>query len=240
VFGVAFASTLLGSMSGGSSSLLTTPSWLALGFPLPTAVGADKIAGTVWTLLGARNYLRDRAVDAKLVAGMIAVGVVGAFFGTLVTTAVDPAVLRRVVGGLIVGAVILVLARPAVGRVERPARLSRAAMSAAALPFGFYEGLLGSGNSIAMTLLLAGGRGFDLLSALGHYYLIAAAWCGFAAAAYFFHGDQRAALAVPAALGAMAGGYLGSRIGSRQGVGFVRVVFVLAGLGLGLKLLMGR
>jgi uncharacterized membrane protein YfcA len=38
----------------------------------------------------------------------------------------------------------------------------------------------------------------------------------------------------------MAGGYLGSRIGSRQGVGFVRVVFVLAGLGLGLKLLLGR
>ena len=55
VFLIAFASTLLGSMSGGSSSLLTIPSWIAMGFPLPVALACDKLAGTVWTALGSRN-----------------------------------------------------------------------------------------------------------------------------------------------------------------------------------------
>jgi uncharacterized protein len=239
VFGIAFGSTLLSSMTGGSSSLLTTPSWLALGFPLPTAVGADKVAGTMWTLLGARNYLGAKPPDRRLIGGMIGVGVVGAYLGTLVTSSVDPAPLKRIVGGFILLAVLLVVLRPGVGTVARPPRVSRATMHAAAFPLGFYEGLLGSGNSIAVTLLLAGGRGLDLRAALGHYYLIAAAWCGFAATAYFLHGDQRLGLALPATLGAMAGGYLGSRVGSRRSVGFLRHLFVLAGVVLGTKLLLG-
>jgi hypothetical protein len=239
IFGVAFVSTLLGSMSGGSASLLTTPSWLALGFPLATAVGADKIAGTVWTLFGAANYLERRSVDGRLVAGMIVSGVIGAAVGTRITTMVDPGPLKRVVGALILGAVGLVVARPRVGTAEGPPRLSRRTVSVAAFPFGVYEGLLGSGNSIAVSLLIATGRGVDLLTALGHYYLVAAAWCGFAAAAYWAAGAQRLELALPATAGAIAGGYLGSRIGSRRGLGFVRAVFVVAGVALGVKLLGG-
>jgi uncharacterized membrane protein YfcA len=239
IFGIAFVSTLVGSMSGGSSSLLMTPSWLALGFPLATAVGADKIAGTAWTLFGAANYLRHRPVDGRLLGGMIVSGVLGAAIGTRITLVVDPTWLKRVVGGLILGAVLLVAARPRLGAREGPPRLSRSAMSVAAFPFGIYEGLLGSGNSIAVTVLISVGRGVDLLTALGHYYLVAAAWCGFAAAVYWAAGAQRLELAVPATAGAIIGGYLGSRIGSRQGVGFVRAIFVIAGVVLGIKLLGG-
>ena len=47
----------------GEASAITTPAWLALGVPLPAAVATDKLAGAVWTLFGARNYLRRRIVD---------------------------------------------------------------------------------------------------------------------------------------------------------------------------------
>ena len=142
IFGVAFGATTLSAMSGGSSSLLTTPAWLALGFPLPTAVGADKVAGTFWTLVGARNYLRHRPVDWRLLAGMIAVGLVGAVLGAAVTASVNPGWLKRVVGGLIVAAVALVAFRPAVAQHQHEPRLSRSVVAAVALPLGFYEGLL--------------------------------------------------------------------------------------------------
>lgn len=239
VFVIAFASTLLGSISGGSSSLLTTPSWVALGYSLPLAVASDKLAGALWTLVGARNYLRRRAVDWRLVVGMAATGIATAYLGTRVTTGVDPNRLKPVVGALIVLAVLVVAARPRFGTVPGPERLSRRSTIVAALPLGFYEGLLGSGNSILATLLLSTGRGFDLLRALGHYYLVASAWCGFAAAAYWAQGFFEPALAVPAAAGAIAGGYLGSRIGNRFGVRIVRGIFIVAGLLLGSKLLLG-
>jgi uncharacterized protein len=237
---IAFTGTMLGSLSGGSTSLLTTPSWVALGFPLPAAIGADKIAGAFWTLLGSRNYLRRSAPDRRLALGMVIFGLGGVVLGTLATANLPPGPLQRVVGGIIVAVVIVVALRPRLGVEAGPPRLSRRATVAASVPFGFYEGLLGSGNSIFVTLLLAGGRGLDLPRALGHYYLVASAWCAVAAISYAAQGFFEPRLAVPATLGAIAGGYLGSRIGARRGAPFVKVVFVLAGVILGGKLLLGR
>lgn len=237
---IAFTGTMLGSLSGGSTSILTTPSWLALGFPLPTAIGADKIAGAFWTLLGSRNYLRRRSSDRKLLAAMVPLGLVGAALGTLATSRLPPGPLERVVGGLIVAVVGIVALRPRFGVRAASPRLTHRVTAVGALPFGFYEGLFGSGNSIFVTLFLALGRGFDLPGALGHYYLMASAWCALAAVSYGFQGFFDPSLAIPATVGAVAGGYLGSRIGAGRGAPFLRVVFVLAGLVLGGKLLLGR
>lgn len=226
-------------MSGGSSSLLSTPTWLALGFPLPTAVASDKLAGAFWTALGGRNYLRARSVDTRLLLGVALSGAAGALIGTKITIGVNPALLKRVVGGLIVTVVLLVAVRPRFGTAPAAPRLTRGAVTGLGFPLGIYEGLLGSGNSIMATLLFAGGRGLDLPTALGHYYVVAAVWCAIAAAAYAAQGVFDLHLAGPAVLGSIAGGYLGSRIGSLQGALFIRVLFILAGVILGGKLLLG-
>lgn len=236
---VAFVATALGSSSGGSTSVLTMPAWLALGFPLPTAVAADKLAGTFWTIVGSRNYLRARPVDWWLIGAMSAIGVAGAVVGSAVTTAVDPAHLKRVVGGLILVVVAVVALRPAVGSTERAPRWPRAVVIAGAGPLGFYEGLFGSGNSIAVPVWLAVGRGFDLRRALGHYYAMAGTWCAMAAVVYWYRGVFDLHLAAPATVGAVAGGYVGSRIGRSFGAGAGRAIFLAAGLVLGGKLLAG-
>jgi uncharacterized membrane protein YfcA len=236
---IAFGAALLGGLSGGSASALTTPAWLAMGVPLPTAVGTDKLAGACWTLLGARNLLAGRAVDWTLLGAMAVLGVLGAWAGTAVTLSVDPQLLKRVVGGLILALVLVTLLRPELGAAPGPPRLSRPATGAGALPLGFYEGMLGSGNSLAATLLFSAGRGYDLIVALGHYYILAFAWCAFAAAVYAGRGHFDLSLALPAVAGSCAGGFLGSRLARRHGTGLVRGLFVAAGAILGLKLLLG-
>lgn len=210
-----------------------------MGVPLPIAVATDKLAGALWTLLGARNYLARRVVDWRLLAGMISLGLMGAWFGALVTVRLDPEILKRVVGGVILGLIGVMLLRPRLGAQPGPVRLSRPATGVFALPLGFYEGMLGSGNSLAATLLFCWGRGYDLISALGHYYVLAFFWCALAAASYMAHGYADAALMVPATIGSCAGGYLGSRMAIERGTGFVRGLFVVVGLALGLKLLFG-
>lgn len=239
VLGIAFTGSLLGSMSGGSSSALTMPAWLALGVPLPTAVATDKVAGVLWTLLGARNYLRGRAVDWRLIGGMLVPGLLAAWFGAALTVRLNPALLKHFVGGMILLLIGVMLRRPRLGAVPQEPHLSRTVMSAAAVPVGFYEGLLGSGNGLVASILFCWGRGFDILGALGHYYILAFAWSGLAAVSYVSHGYHDVALMVPATIGASAGGYLGSRVASLKGTAFVRGLFVVVGGALGIKLLLG-
>lgn len=99
--------------------------------------------------------------------------------------------------------------------------------------------MLGSGNSLVASLLFCVGRGYDLISALGHDYVLAFAWCALAAASYIGLGCGDVGSMVPATLGSCAGGNLGFRVARERGSGFVRTVFVVAGSLLGLKLLLG-
>src|SRR5512144_1175146 len=77
ILSVAFLASLLSSMSGAGSAMLTTPVWLALGFPLPVAIASNQLNGAAWTPLAARNYLKGRRVDWPLIRGMIFCGLAG-------------------------------------------------------------------------------------------------------------------------------------------------------------------
>ena len=140
---------------------------------------------------------------------------------------------------LILGLIVVMLLRPRIGTHPGNPHLSRPAIGVFALPLGFYEGMLGSGNSLAATLLFCWGRGYDLISALGHYYVLAFFWCALAAASYIAHGYHDLGLMVPAVLGSCSGGYLGSRVARARGAGFVRGLFLVVGSALGLKLALG-
>ncbi len=237
-FAIAAGATLLGSMSGSSTSLITTPTWLMLGIPLPLAVANDKLCGAMWTLPAGNQYLRRQSADWKLLAGMAPVGLLGAFVGTRVTTHVDAALLKPIVGAALLILITISLLHREFGIVPEPPRTNRALPVALSLPLGCYEGMLGSGNGILSVLMLCRTRGFDLPTALGHYYVIAALWCAFAATLYIFQGYYDLRLMIPAVLGSLLGGAIGSRIGSRRGSVFLKPLFLSVGLIFSLKLLL--
>src|ERR1051325_3023646 len=170
---------------------------------------------------------------------MVPLGLAGAAFGATFTMRVDADSLKRFAGGMILLLIVVLLSRPRLGRETGPPRAPRWAVGAAALPLGFYEGMLGSGNGLVATLLFCSGRGFDVLAALGHYCVLAFAWCALAAGIYIGHGFRDVALVAPAVAGSCAGGFLGSRIASARGTGFVRGLFAVAGTALGVKLVLG-
>lgn len=87
--------------------------------------------------------------------------------------------------------------------------------------------------------MLACARGFQLLRALGYYYVMAFVWCVFSATIYISGGNWDLKLMIPAAMGSVCGASLGSHIGTRKGAKFVRSVFICAGAILGLKPLLG-
>ena len=237
VVAIAFGASLLGSLSGSSSSMITTPAWVTLGASFPVAVAADKVAGTFWTVVAARTYLARGRLDRRVLLGLGIAGLLGAAAGALLATALDERLLRRGAGIFILGAIGLSLRpRPA----PAPAASDRSGTAAAwGFPLGVYEGLLGSGNAILTTLLLQRTRGWDLLVALGHYYALAAMWCALAALMYISRGAFDPTLALAATLGSIGGGALGARLGRIHGATVVRPLFILAGTALAFRLLLG-
>lgn len=239
IFGIAFVAALLSSMSGAGAAMLTTPAWLILGYPLPVAIASNQVNGAAWVLVAARHYLHGRQVDWRLVGGIVAFGLVGAWLGTRVIVSVDSATLERVIGAIILSLVVFMLLRRGFGLHTAPPALGRLPTSALGVPLGFYEGFFGSGNGIFTSAVLAKTRGFDLLTALGYYYIIAFAWDCFAASIYIGEGHGSLSLMLPSTLGSLAGAWIGSRIGRRRGAGFVRALFIALGGMLGLKLVFG-
>ena len=239
IFAVAFLASLLSSMSGAGASMLTTPVWLLLGFPLPVAIASNQMNGAAWTLIAARNYLKGRVLDWPLIRIMVCFGLAGAYVGTLIVRRVDGHLLLRAIGIIIVCLVAVVAFNPSLGRTGSAPRLSRWLTGVLVFPLGVYESFFGSGNGLFTSLLLSKGRGFPLLTSLGYYYVSAFTWNCFAVAIYTSAGFADSRLMLPSTAGAMLGAYVGSRTGSRKGYPVVRTLFLALGGVLGMKLALG-
>lgn len=236
---VAFTATLVSSMSGGGSSMIMTPVWLTLGFPLPVAIASNVVNGTTWTLIAGRNYLRGHDVDWRLMGGLVVFGLLGAFLGTQVIVGGDSKIIQRIIGLIILSLVSFAFFRKDFGLESKPPTVTRFVTAFFGLPLGFYEAFFGSGNGIFTSAVLTSTRGFKMLEALGYYYVMAFAWCGFSAFIYISGGNWDLSLMVPSTLGSVVGAALGSRIGRKQGAEFVKTLFIVVGAILGLKLLLG-
>ena len=240
IFLVAFTATLLSSLSGVGTGIITVPAWLSLGYSFPAAIATNKVAAVIWVLVPARKYLKGRLLDSRLIISMAAVGLLGAWLGAEVTIAVDEKLLRRILGAVIIGLCLWTLRNREFGLTEsQPVKQATRLLSLTALPLGFYEGFFGTGNGVFSTLALVKLRGFDLISAMGHYYCLAFVWCLFAAIFYGSHGYIEPQLVVPATVGSLLGSYVGSHLGARGGTLFVKKAFVLCGMVFGTLLLLG-
>src|SRR5437016_2233521 len=102
---ISFAATFVGTVTGGSTSVISLPCWLSFGFPLATAVATEKTAAAIWTAVASRNYLRGKTLDYPLLSGLAGFGILGAVFGSTVTMTADPAIVKRVVGSIVLSLV---------------------------------------------------------------------------------------------------------------------------------------
>jgi len=239
VFSVALLASLLSSMSGAGSAMLTTPVWLSFGFPLPVAIASNQLNGAAWTLIAARNYLKGRVLDWALISNMVCFGLAGAYAGTVIVRSLDVHLLQRIIGWIIIGLVVVVSLNPSLGRAESEPCISRPLTGVLAFPLGVYESFFGSGNGLFTSILLSKARGLPLLTALGYYYVVAFTWNCFAVSVYIAAGLGDVRLMLPSTVGSMLGAYFGSRIGRRKGYGLVRAMFVAVGGVLGVKLVLG-
>ncbi len=82
-------------------------------------------------------------------------------------------------------------------------------------------------------------KGFDFMDALGYYFSVAFPWVVFAAFLLIQKGFFDINVAIPIVIGSLIGGYIGSKYAKYKGNKFIKMMFVIIGGILGIKLLLG-
>ncbi len=241
VFLTSLLATFLSSMSGGGSGLIAIPVWLLLGMSYPTAMSIQIACSVFWVLPASYNYLHDRHVDWKFLCLFGLIGMGGALIGAMTVVNLDAKFIHAVIGAIILILVAWTLRKKDLGLHEK--RIASRWQRLSAYPFavllGFYEIIFGAGNAVAFSLLTFWTRGFDFMDALGNYYAVAFLWSLLGLILLTLKGFFVASIAIPAVIGALIGGFMGSRLARYKGNTFIKTGFIVIGGVLGLKLLLG-
>lgn len=242
IFLTFFIATILSSMSGAGTSIITLPLLISLGVNLPTAIAINQITGAFWVLPASYNYLKGRKIDWLFLLFFTLLGLIGVYFGVSTNIHIKQRYLEIVIGIIIICLVIYTYLNKGLGLKEIYKKHSvyrKFAIYPFSLVLGFYESFFGSGNGILFTITTFYTKGFDFIDALGHYYVVAFFWVIFSAFLYARNGYYNLQLTIPAIIGGIMGGFIGSKFGKYKGNKVIKLIFVLLGSFLGLKLIIG-
>lgn len=227
----AFLAGFVDSIVGGGG-LIQLPAMMLLlpRVPMPTILGTGKVSSAAGTAVALRRYAGRVPVRWPAVGAAAVTAGVFSFLGARVVSLLPSELLRPLVLGLLVAIAIYTFWRKDFGSIHAP-RLSAGKEPlygvAVGLVIGFYDGFFGPGTGSFLLFAFVGLFGYDFLSASASAKLVNLA-TNLASLAYFaWKGYILWHVALPMAACNMLGSTLGARLALKQGVGFVRGLFLV-------------
>jgi uncharacterized membrane protein YfcA len=225
----------------GSGSLITFPVLLAFGYPPVVANMTNNLGVLPGSISGAVSCRAELSGQRSRVGRLTPVSVVGGLLGALLLLWLPAAAFDAIVPALIALACVLVVLAPrlrarAAARAQ-PSPRSAFTLTSGVLGTGVYGGYFGAAQGVLLMGLLGSLLDDDLprLNALKN--MLAAGANGAAAVVFVLRGGIAWNAAAIIAVGAIAGGPLGARIGRRLPPVVYRTVIVVVGVVAIVKLL---
>lgn len=231
-----FLSGFVDSIAGGGG-IISLSAYLAAGLPAHMALGTNKVSAFLGTGISTWRFARRGHVRWDAAAVSFVGGLGGSAAGARLALFVDERVLVYIM--LAVLPVIAALVLRGVGFAPRETAMARGRMLALATSIGFviggYDGFFGPGTGTFLIMAFTGILGFDVLTACGNAKVVNFASNIAAAVTFIVNGQVVYALAVPCALCAIAGQYIGAGLAMKRGVRIVRPMVLVV-----IVLLMGK
>ena len=243
IFGAGLAAGTINAIVG-SGSLITFPTLLALGYAPVIANVSNTIGLVPGSVSGAVGYRRHLEGQGERVRALAVAALAGGLAGAVLLLALPGSVFRRVVPFLILLACVLVALQPRLARrvAARPGgrrdhgggplKLSLGAT-------GVYGGYFGAAQGVIFIALLGIFLDDDLqrLNALKN--VLAGLVNGVAALLFVVAADVAWGAAGVLAVGSTIGGQLGARLAQRIPSPILRVVIIVVGTVVAVRLIIG-
>jgi uncharacterized membrane protein YfcA len=229
-FAASFAACFFSSLSGGGAGLILLPVLLFTGLPFINALASHKLAVGFIGIGATARFVRERLIDWRVFWWTAIVGLPLVVLGTRFAAAMPGAVMKPLVGGVIIAMVLISLIPKKTKAELGPALLNSRLLITGSLlfvPAAFYSGWISAGSGVFTTFIYLWLLRYDqlhatamTLSANGIF------WNGVGAIAHILMGHVIWPLAPGLILGAVLGSYLGASVGIRKGNRFLRIMFL--------------
>jgi uncharacterized membrane protein YfcA len=159
-----------------------------------------------------------------------AAALLAAFAGAWLVTVVSPALLRKVLPGLLVLLLAYTLVKKDLGQAHAPrfeGRREMLVLAAIGALVGFYDGFFGPGTGSFFVFLLVRVAGYNFLHASASAKLLNTASNLAALVLFAWTGHVWWHLVLAMALSNMVGSLAGTHLALKHGTGFVRIVFMV-------------
>ncbi|MBS0632201.1 MAG: TSUP family transporter [Verrucomicrobia bacterium] len=217
---------LVDSVAGGGG-LISVPVLLNLGLPVPLALGTNKFQASFGSVSASWHYARRGVVDLRACTLGIVCTLVGALGGALAVQQMDSAFLARLVPWLLVAILVYSIFRPTVGERDEAPRLREPVFFVIfGLGLGFYDGFFGPGVGSFWTIALIMLLGQNFTKATGTTKVMNATSNLVALAVFASAGLVQVGAGLAMGLGQVLGARLGSGLVVKNGVRFIRPLFL--------------
>lgn len=203
------------------------------------ALATNKLASVMGTSVSAITFYRRVQPDLTTAAPAALAALVGACGGAALASLIPRAALTPIIIVVLIGVLVLVLARPQLGGLTDlrwEGNKHRTIAAAVGLGIGAYDGLLGPGTGTFLVLALVGILGYAFLPASALAKIINLATNLGALIFFIPAGAVVWQVGLLVGLANLVGGYIGARMAIARGSGFVRIVLVVVVSALVVKL----
>jgi len=212
----------------GGGGIVTVPVLLSIGIPPHLALGTNKLQSSFGSLTAAVNYTRKGLVDPRKMMLAICCTIIGAVTGTLTIQQISTEFLRHAIPIFLAAILVYSIFSPSFGESDRSAKINRSLFHlSGGFILGFYDGFFGPGAGSFWTIGFVILLGYNLKTATAHTK-VTNFTSNFSSLAVFLIAGKVLFLAgLVMGCGQICGAAIGSRLVIRNGIRFIRVIFLL-------------
>ena len=223
-------------MAAGGS-LISMPVLILLGLEPATANGTNRIAILVQNITAVSRFRARGYSDIRLSVTLTLCTIPGAIAGAAAAVVVDPVVFKRILGAVLVAAVILIFRRTMPASTSGEGRKRPVLAHLAMVGAGFYGGFLQGGVGFLVMPILHVLLRLDLVRVNMHKVFIIGGYTIPALMVFALQGKVWWLGGLALAVGNAAGAWIGTHITITRGERAIRVVFMIAVIAMGIRLL---
>lgn len=231
----------LSAIAGGGAGLLQLPLLIFLGLPFGTALATHKIASVALGIGSTARYWKEKIVDLRFSLFVIGFGLPGVILGALVILNIEEAIATLLLGILTISLGVYSFLKKELGQSHQPKNRNRKGFLIGGIVIfiiGFINGSLTSGTGLFLMMWLIQWFGLDYRRAVAStMILVGFFWNATGAITLSALGEVKWSWLLPLIIGSLAGGYLGAHLAVGKGNRFIKHIFEVLTIGVGLSLL---